>query len=718
MRKSLYRQIGWPKRVEGQAAGPWKWIVGRAIEDKLTELAKYQSTAAGIENIYVANGVRLYVPELYLPIEIDIIVKDPETNRGWVVESKSYSDSYPAMKQIEKDRRPKDENLIQTCIYLLETQTGKRLKELIHKSLEERTVLDGVGRPHRNRCEANLEMLDQMDDGPVGCKLVYIGRGSLARTEMDIEIYESADGFHYPMVDGVPYQLFTIESIYERFRTAQNYWFRMRQEAVDRLEKKGIVPPPTINLILNRGDISAPFTETRSITVEDQAAEDKYYQLLEDEVRNLPDSFMPPPEYEWSYSPERVEELGKAGIIGKTKLADYKAKTKKGTPVLLGDWQCLLPGTPIELSSGTFYGIEDVPIGHLTTLGVVTNKVSKPIDREVVMVKPFNLLPLYLTHDHTVKVADGSFVEAGKLLEMRGVHRGNYGDEMVVPFNTTETEISLTDEELEIVGLWLAEGHWHMKNKAGTKHFKCGFTIHPDEEYQAEAIKIWASKYTNRWGSPATTTDRVKTDPRNGNHYRVLTVNSVEATGFLSQWVRGQDAHTKSLTSAVRTATQEQQLKLLSGMVMGDGCRTTMRTTHMNVYSTVSRQLALDVQRLLWRSGKVAGVTTQHNGGSYPNSGTIYHVRWYDTTSWASRIEDGVFYTKIYSVDRNVEYDGPVYDLTIDGSHEIPTASGVVHNCHYCQYAKTGCITRQKPELAYASYDFANIDDDVDVKIG
>jgi len=339
MRKSIYRMIGWLKSADSRAAGPWKWIIGRAVEDKVTELARYQSESAGISNIYVANGVRLFIPELYLPIEIDVVVKDPETNRAWILECKTY-EGYYAEKQIEKERRPKDDNLIQACIYLLETQNGQALKKLIHNSLEERAALDVSGKTHRNRCDANLAMLDSIDEGPVGCKLIYIGRSTLARTEMDIEIYPDADGFHYPMVDGVPYKLFTIESIYERFRTAQNYWFRMRQEAVDRLEKGGVVPPPTIELVLNRGDVSKSYLEDRTLTPEQQAAEDKYYELLEHAVRALPEEFFPPPEYEWSYSPERINELGAAGIIGKTKLADYKAKAKKGTLVRLGDWQC------------------------------------------------------------------------------------------------------------------------------------------------------------------------------------------------------------------------------------------------------------------------------------------------------------------------------------------------------------------------------------------
>jgi len=338
-RKVIYRMIGWLKKIDPSAAGSWKWIIGKAIENKVTDLAKYQSVDAGIVEIYVAHGVRLFIAELYLPLEIDVVVKDPDTNRGYVLEVKSYA-GYVPEKQIERDRRPKEENLLQICLYLMETRTGKHLKELIAASLQERAALDTAGRTHRNRCEANLEALAKMDDGPIGCKLVYINRDTAARTEMDIEIFEDADGFHYPMVDGTPYKIFTIESIYDRFRMEQNYWFRMRQEAADRLEKKGIKPPPTVQLVLNRGDASSSYTEERKLTPEEKVAEDKYYKLLEDEVRSLPEEFFPPPEYEWSYSPERINELAAAGVISKTKMKAYQAKTKKGEPVRLGDWQC------------------------------------------------------------------------------------------------------------------------------------------------------------------------------------------------------------------------------------------------------------------------------------------------------------------------------------------------------------------------------------------
>lgn len=344
-RKQIYRMIGWPRKQETQAESPWKWIIGRAVEDKLTDLARYQSATAGIENIYVANGVRLFIKDFYLPVEMDVIVRDPETSRGWVIECKTY-DGYYAEKQIEKEERPKEENLIQACIYLLETQTGAKLKQLIKGSIAERAKLDAINEEklacgekvfeHRNRCEANLEMVEKLDDGPLGCKLVYIARGSLTRTEFDIEIMEDYDGFHYPVVNGMPYKIFTVESIYERFRTTQNYWFRMRQEGVDRLAERGILPPDTMRLVLSRDDVAASQTEDRHLSGAEWADEKNYLEQLEIAVRALPEEFFPRPEYEWSYSPERVEELFKGAVIGKTKHKEYK----DGKINRLGDWQC------------------------------------------------------------------------------------------------------------------------------------------------------------------------------------------------------------------------------------------------------------------------------------------------------------------------------------------------------------------------------------------
>ena len=126
--------------------------------------------------------------------------------------------------------KPKLENLIQICLYILEARTGKRLKAMIQRSLDERKVLDKKVRDakkngevfeHRNRSEADKKMVKSMNDGPIGGKLLYVDRDSASRKEFTIEIYQDFDGFHYPQVDGVPFKIFTMESVYARYKTQQ-----------------------------------------------------------------------------------------------------------------------------------------------------------------------------------------------------------------------------------------------------------------------------------------------------------------------------------------------------------------------------------------------------------------------------------------------------------------------------------------------------------------
>src|ERR1035438_5667218 len=49
-------------------------------------------------------------------------------------------------------------------------------------------------------------------------------------------------------------------------------------------------------------------------------------------------TFWPPAEYEWKYSAEKIQTLGEAGIIGKTKYRNWQKRAKGKTH--LGAWQC------------------------------------------------------------------------------------------------------------------------------------------------------------------------------------------------------------------------------------------------------------------------------------------------------------------------------------------------------------------------------------------
>lgn len=333
---AFYRMIGMPITNPPDAISAWKWLIGRSVEEHLTEQAKN----AGV---YVAEGVKTWVPDVMLSIEMDVISLDPQTFEPWIVECKSFS-GYYASKEIITENKPKLENLAQISMYLLEAQTGKKLKEIIRRSLADREKLDakraelaakGIEWDHRNRCKANLENLEKMTDGPVKGKLVYVDRGEADRKEFTIEIFEDFDGNHYPMVDGVPFKVFTLESIYTRYKTLQNYWFAARAEALRRLAKKKVKTPKFVHLILDPRDVQENM-EPRVLTKEEREQEEAFLKKLEEEVRGLPVEFFPPPEYEWSYSPERIEALFAAKQLGKTKYNDYKKDKIKR----IGDWQC------------------------------------------------------------------------------------------------------------------------------------------------------------------------------------------------------------------------------------------------------------------------------------------------------------------------------------------------------------------------------------------
>src|SRR5208337_1420629 len=172
----------------------------------------------------------------------------------------------------------------------------------------------------------------------IGAKLVYISRDECARKEFDITIQEDFDGSNYPCIDGMMWKIFTVESIYERFKTLQNYWFIARAEAERRLAAKGVVAPPTLRLVRGHGDQPADHDEPR--TDEEKAAEQDYLTRLERETASLPiDKWAPPAEYQWAYPPEKIELLNNRQLLGKKRYEDWKKK-KKGAD-RIGDWQCL-----------------------------------------------------------------------------------------------------------------------------------------------------------------------------------------------------------------------------------------------------------------------------------------------------------------------------------------------------------------------------------------
>jgi hypothetical protein len=328
-RKSYYRLTGQPTSSKPDPVQAWRWVTGRSIEEHVGHLTEHSDP-----KLFVASGIRLFIEDLIMPYEIDMVVRDPETNTAWIVECKTFYGYMAAKELLGVGGGPKLENLMQVCMYLIEVNNGANLKKLVKKSLAEKVEQEAKG-IFRNRCEADLELLEQIDDGPVGAKLVYIARDDCRRTEFDISITQDFDGFHYPCVNGIPYKIFTLESIFDRYRLLQEYWFRARREAVNRLNNKGVYPPSYLHLPLYPADIAVTKQE-EEFTDEQKDLINNYYLQLENEVRILPDDFLPPAEYDFSYNDKKIETLFNLKKIGKIAYGKYK----KGKLSRLGDWQC------------------------------------------------------------------------------------------------------------------------------------------------------------------------------------------------------------------------------------------------------------------------------------------------------------------------------------------------------------------------------------------
>jgi hypothetical protein len=290
--------------------------LGRAVETEVIAQAK----AAGL---HVASGVRHFVEDLTMPMELDGVLLDPATHQGVITEVKSF-DGYVATKRIVKEGKPKLEHVLQSLIYLNEFRTGRVLKQAIEQRLAEREQYPEDAERRRNRIEVTRENLDLMDPGPLATKLLYFSRTGRDVREFDISIYEDFDGAHYPAIDGTPWKLFTVGNIYNRYTEVQGYWRRAVEAAKQSLESRWITQP----LVLKQED-GAPVPEREN-------ALDEYWEAVQQEIAKLPDEFLPLTDFEYRYSAEKIETLHKQGSIGKTKYADWK---KKGA--ILGAWQCV-----------------------------------------------------------------------------------------------------------------------------------------------------------------------------------------------------------------------------------------------------------------------------------------------------------------------------------------------------------------------------------------
>lgn len=345
-REIFLRMIGTPAEETILPEKALQFRVGRAVEEDVGNLA-------GKAGVLVATGVRVFVPNLNTAIEMDDVFIDPDTNQGVIADCKTISGHYSNNKVL-KQGKAKESAVMQELVYLNEFRTGKALKAAIMEAYEKRMALEGrrdwllkqleegegtleeqaswrseahdlVWELKWNRVEVDWDNFNKMDDGPTTGMLVYVSRDEAGCRQFNVAIdVDPLDGHHLPKVDGASYSTFTVESIYERFNLMQSYYQRACDEAARLLELQGVTAPAE----------DAPYTEQKA-----------YWDQMGREMRDLPMQFLPPAEYEWKYSPEKIEALHDKGLVLKTAYEEWKlvssGRNRKPRPVpVIGAWQC------------------------------------------------------------------------------------------------------------------------------------------------------------------------------------------------------------------------------------------------------------------------------------------------------------------------------------------------------------------------------------------
>lgn len=344
-------------------------------------------------------------------------------------------------------------------------------------------------------------------------------------------------------------------------------------------------------------------------------------------------------------------------------------------------YTCLVPGTLIQMADGGWKPIDEVASGEriVTARGtsVVTNRMVRVATRPCVAVKPYYGLPVVATDDHRFLVErEGTlaFAPAADLVGERLAWPIHEGDAVIKPLLA------------ELIGYYAAEGD---RTGAHGVEYHTRFTVAPEEDKIVDGIKRCVQEM---FGKDKHVYDQMQTDPRTGSVYRVIRVSSLELAQTLSKYVQGKAKNKRFMFDPMSLDTNTA-MTLLEAVIAGDGCDLMVRDSKSRVITTASPVLALQLQRLVWRTGKSASIVSgRQNEGGYKPGAVAYFIRWFpETERHLGRIVvvDGAKYMSVpVQYVKKADYTGPVWDLEVfaeeDVGHSFVTPAGTVHNCMYC----------------------------------
>lgn len=223
-------------------------------------------------------------------------------------------------------------------------------------------------------------------------------------------------------------------------------------------------------------------------------------------------------------------------------------------------------------------------------------------------------------------------------------------------------KFNVDEEFLWIIGIYLAEGN------IGTRQIN--FSLHKNEVKFQERIK----KYFEAHGFG------VKIKFSSGNGCVVRIHSSSLSTWFESLF--GRKCYTKQIPEMFMSLPNNKLFSLLLGIYDGDGNKKEHEITQ------TSEVLALQLTEILHRCGKQPMISRQISKALTPKGNKrkiAYRVNWEEDVAVHHNRKgrwdfSGNLLTKVKTIDE-VDFDGYVYNLEVDGDHTYIVQNILVHNC-------------------------------------
>jgi len=258
--------------------------------------------------------------------------------------------------------------------------------------------------------------------------------------------------------------------------------------------------------------------------------------------------------------------------------------------------------------------------------------------------------------------------------------RNNKEESHVTSYAKVSEYVEVDEDMAWALGLWFADGSLSV-NKNGEAN---GIRLTGNMKDKDGIVKKWkeivGSKFNVNVG------EYISELERNGktNSWVTVDANSKVLGNLFESFGKG--AKNKLLSDELLNLPKEKLLKLLEGMLSGDGSN---RNDGNMVKLTLSNpKLILQVYNIGLKLGKSMSLQMQEKANALSTTSHVYTLLFRDYVNSISKnnvrsgipFSDGLIYAPIHTLERTDKVED-VYDFTVEEDHSFSCAGVVVHNC-------------------------------------